>query len=194
MKKIIFVAFLSLVLLVGASAQSETGGKAGQIYLGLNLNSGENQEGLTPGPIGIFYGVVEDTSLFVINATAEAGYCVIDGLFISAVVFANFMAYDGNDPLLSLGVGAGIGYIFDIGGSIAPFIQLNGMYLVLENGSALGAYMGFKVMPIAGIKVFFNSVVALDLGAFFSYSMLLRDSDEATLMFGGLRLGVDLFL
>lgn len=204
MKKFLVLVILGLFALSGMQAQSEIGGRAGQIYLGLNLNSGEYLTGegnIGFCPIGVYIGATSDGSgdgqgITIISGLAEVGYYLFDGFQIGLSVYCNiYSEWDDPDVLLMLGPGVELGYLFDLGGSVALYVQLNAHFNFMSFGSSSDPYMGIKIMPIVGTKIFFNPSAALDAGAFFNYSTFGREgSSTITNTYAGLRLGVNLFL
>jgi hypothetical protein len=209
MKTCCLVLFCSLLAL-SAGAQI---GDRGQVYLGLNLIAGDTLgEGMFFAPSGIaiggkrtYTGSTLDSDLFSanINILAECGFFLVDGFEVGPMLAFRFWDWHDNqnssnynrEAVLAPGI-QGM-YIFRMSGIVHPYVQACGAFVWTRRKYDEEDYLGYKVMPVAGVKVEVGKA-ALDSSLFFSFvSQTLAGSSPAErtdTYSGGLRVGVSLYL
>ncbi len=193
-RKGLLVAMFGLVIAAPTAARAEK----------LDLSEGTMEIG---GYATIGYGGVLGNTNNVANKTSEwdgtvavnFGYFVVDNLMLSINVQASGLLgvqiagtnIIGNSVLnleSAAGAGVGIGYFFDTGSIVYPYLNANVNFL-WDNGGVNpinfnnNAFV-IQVNPAVGILIGLNKHVALDLGASFDFNINATNANTSANTWG----------
>lgn len=193
-----------LILAVAAFGQGKIA--SGNVMIGASLTNG----GIETGSYA-FYNTSgtevpgSKTNKFDFSVSTNLGYFLLNGFEVGPAIRVSYRHY--SDPANSsfytkytdFGIGAQAGYFQPIGG-LTLYGAVTALYLSSSTETASGGpstkttYTGFSLVPEAGLALFLESSVALQVGAYFDYHTYGDSTGTWRYTYFGLSIGVGVFL
>lgn len=179
MKKTSFLSVLFVLLAFGANAQTQQGNWVASGKTGLDFISATTKE--------YYDGETDSDSDYKqssISVSPSVGYFVIDNLAVGlSAAFQSYKDKTGNDdwsdPSTAFAIMPFATYYIPLQGQVRPFVGVGGGFGgVSEGDDDADKFSGLALGGNAGVAIFLNDKISLDLGAQYIHTNYKNKDDN----------------